>query len=78
VQRADQLRLQSRSLGGAWLLTVLQKALIHLPERFVERLQESRVVRKVGDQFLVMAIFMNPAQCQFFGQPVELGGIIAE
>ena len=36
------------------------------------------MVRKAGDQLLVMAKFMDPAQRQFCGQPVELGGIITE
>ena len=36
------------------------------------------MVSKAGEQFLVMAKFMNPAQRQVLGQPVELGSIIAE
>src|SRR5260370_7715197 len=54
--------LQSSSMGGVWMLTVVQEALIQLPEPFIELLQEVGIVNKARDHFLLMPIFIDPPQ----------------
>src|SRR2546421_7802626 len=73
-----KLGFQSLGLSWAWLFTVVQETLIQFPETFVERLQELRVVAKARDQFLVVTIFVNPAQGKGDCERIELGSIVAE
>lgn len=61
--------------GVVW---VSQQVGIQLPEALGELLQEVAMVSKAWDQFLVMAIFMDPAESQFCGQGVELWGVVTE
>jgi hypothetical protein len=60
------------------MVAVVQEALIQLPKTLVERLQELRVVAKVGDQFLIVAIFVNPTQGKGNRERIELGSIVTE
>src|SRR5260370_37831044 len=70
--------LQSSSLGGTWVLSVVQEALIQLPEGLAKILQEVAMKSHSWNQFLGVTEFMDPAQCQLCRQPVELGSIITE
>src|SRR6266576_1352372 len=70
--------LQSSSLGGAWVLSVVQEVLIQLPEGLAKVLQEVAMKSHAWNQFLVVTEFMNPAQREQGCQPVELGRIVAE
>ena len=66
------------SLGTAGVVSVSQEVLIQLPEALGEGLQEVAMVSKAWHQFLVMAVFMDPAQRKLCRQPVELGRVVAE
>ena len=65
-------------LGRTRAVTIVQKALIELPEACEELLQELQVVGKTGDQFLVVTKFMDPAQRQFLRQRIELGSVVTD
>lgn len=73
-----KLRPACLSLMRAGVLSVSQQVGIQLPEALGELLQEVAMVSKAWDQFLVMAIFMDPAESQFCGQAVELWGVVTE
>jgi hypothetical protein len=69
---------QGGGLGRIRMVAVVQEALIQLPKTFVERLQELRVVAKAGDQFLIVAIFVNPTQGKGNRERIELGSIVTD
>src|SRR5947209_7362787 len=70
--------LQSGSLDRVGVVAVVQEALIQLPEGRAEVLQEGTMVSEAWLEFLVMTKFMDPAQRQFCGERIELGGIVTE
>src|SRR5262249_55267960 len=70
--------LQNTGLIRGGMGTVVQKALVELPESGAELLQEGEMVSEAWLEFLVMTKFMNPAQGQFDRESVELGRVIAE
>ena len=65
-------------LGLAGMVSVGQQVSIELPEVLGKLLQEVAMGKKAWRQFLVVAIFMDPAQGQLDGQPIELGRIITQ
>src|SRR3979411_1086228 len=73
-----KLALQSAGLGRTRVVTIVQKALIELPEALAKLLQELHVMGKAGDQFLVVTQFMDPAQRQFLRQRIELGSVVTD
>ena len=60
------------------MVSVGQQVSIELPEVLGALLQEVAMGEEAWRQFPVMAIFMDPAQGQLDGQPVELGRIITQ
>ncbi len=70
--------LQRLSLCRTGMVSVGQEVSVKLPEILGELLQDVTMGKKAWRQFLVVAIFMNPAQGQLGGQPVELGRIITQ
>lgn len=73
-----KLGFQSSSESGAWVLSVVQEALIQLPEGEAKVLQEVAMKSHAWNQLLVVTEFMDPAQRQLCRQPVELGSIVTE
>jgi len=60
------------------MVSVGQQVSIELPEVLGELLQEVAMGKKAWRQFLVVAIFMDPAEGQLDGQPIKLGRIITQ
>src|SRR5256885_15943789 len=58
------------------MVSVGHQVSIERPEVLGELLQDVAMSKEAWHQFLVMTIFMDPAQGQLDGQPVELGRII--
>src|SRR3989442_5113902 len=57
-----KLPLQRLSLLLVGIVPIGHKLAVELPEAFFEGVQELAMIRDAWDQFLVVAIFMNPAQ----------------
>ena len=71
-------RPQRIRLCRTGMVSVGQEVSVELPEILGELLQEVAMGQEAWRQFLVVALFMNPAQGQLDGQPVALGRIITE
>ena len=71
-------RSQRIRLGRTGMVSVGQQVSIERPELLREPLEEVAMGQKAWCQFLVVAIFMDPAQGQLDRQPVELGRIITQ
>src|SRR5260370_40005091 len=77
-EEALKLHSQRIRLGQTGMVSVGQEVSVELPKILGETFQEVAMGKETWREFLVVAIFMNPAQSQFNGQPVELGRIIAQ
>src|SRR2546428_10960313 len=66
------------SLGTAGVVSVSQEVSVQLPEARAEGVQDVALRRKAWRQFLVGAIFMEPAQSECCRQTVELGRLVTE
>jgi len=71
-------RPQRIRLCRTGMVSVGQEVSVELPEILGELLQDVAMGQEAWRQFLVVALFMNPAQGQLDGQPVALGRIITE
>ncbi len=69
---------QCLSLCRTGIVSVGQEVSVERPERLGELLQEVAMGKEAWCEFLVMTIFMDPAQGQLDRQSVELGRIITQ
>ncbi len=70
--------VQALCLRLARMVSVGQQVSVECPEILGELLEEVEMGKEVWDQFLVVAILMNPTQSELGGQAVELRSIIAQ